>query len=77
MLAGSYRRRLDDGDGLDNLLLVQLRTGSVEVAHNGAHASLVAHGGCEVDRLLGVILGEAGGCQLTVELLAAQSQNTS
>ena len=35
-----------------------LRTGTVEVADDGRHAGLVAHGGSEVDGLLGVILGE-------------------
>jgi hypothetical protein len=55
-----YRRRLDNGAGLDNLLLVQLRTRSVEITDNGRHTGLVAHGGCKVDGLLGVILGEAG-----------------
>lgn len=38
---------------------MQLRAGSVEVADNGAHTGLVAHGSREVDGLLGVILGEA------------------
>jgi hypothetical protein len=56
----AYGRRLDDRAGLDDLLLVQLRTGAVEIADNRGHTSLVAHGGREVDGLLGVILGEAG-----------------
>lgn len=55
----AYRWGLDDCDGLDNLLLVQFRTGSVEIANDGGHASLVAHGGGKVDGLLWVILGEA------------------
>jgi predicted ABC-type sugar transport system permease subunit len=55
----AYRRSLNNGNSLDNLLLVQLRTRSVEIADDGGHTGLVTHGGCEVDRLLGVILGEA------------------
>lgn len=55
----AYRRSLDDGGGLDNLLLVELGTRTVEVTDDGGHAGLVAHGGGEVDGLLGVILGEA------------------
>ena len=34
--------RLDDGDGFDNLLLVHLGTGALEVAHHVGHAGLVA-----------------------------------
>jgi hypothetical protein len=55
----TYRRGLDDGDGLDDLLLVHLGTGTVKVTDNGGHTGLVAHGGSKVDGLLGVILGEA------------------
>lgn len=56
----TYRRGLDDGSGLDNLLLVHLGTGTVKVTDDGGHTGLVAHGGSQVDGLLGVILGEAG-----------------
>ena len=55
----SYRRSFDDRSGLDDLLLVQLRAGAVEVAHDGRHARLVAHGRGEMHLLLRVILGEA------------------
>lgn len=55
----TYRRGLDDGDGLDDLLLVHLGTGTVKVTDNCGHTGLVAHGGSKVDGLLGVILGEA------------------
>jgi hypothetical protein len=55
----AYRRGLDDRGGLDNLLLVQLGTRTVQVTDDGRHTCLVAHGRGEVDRLLGVILGEA------------------
>lgn len=54
----SYRRSFDDRGGLDDLLLVQLRTGAVQVAHDGRHAGLVAHHGGEVHALLGFVLGE-------------------
>jgi hypothetical protein len=55
----TYRRGLDDGDGLDDLLLVHLGTGTVKVTDDGGHTGLVAHGGSKVDGLLGVILREA------------------
>ena len=58
----AYRRSLDDCAGLDNLLLVQLRTRTVKVADDCGHTGLVAHGGRQVDGLLGVILREAGNC---------------
>jgi hypothetical protein len=58
----AYGRSLDDSAGLDNLLLVQLGTWSVEIADNCGHTGLVAHGGRQVDGLLGVILREAGNC---------------
>lgn len=37
---------------------MSLGAGAVEVADDGGHASLVAHGGGQVDGLLGVILRE-------------------
>jgi hypothetical protein len=55
----SYRRSFDDRNGFDDLLLVQLRTWTVQVTNDGGHAGLVAHGGGEVDLGLRVILGEA------------------
>ena len=55
----AYRRGLNNSAGLDNLLLVQLRAGSVKIADDGGHTGLVAHGSGEVDGLLGVILREA------------------
>lgn len=55
----TYRRGLDNGNSLDNFLLVVLGTGTVKITDGGGHASLVAHGGSQVDWLLGVILGEA------------------
>lgn len=55
----TYGRSLDDGSSLDNFLLVHLGTGTVKVTDDGGHTGLVAHGGRQVDGLLGVILGEA------------------
>lgn len=57
----SYRWGINDSDSLDDLLLVRLGARTVEVADNRGHTSLVAHGGSQVDGLLGVVLGEAGG----------------
>merc|ERR1719336_391117 len=54
-----HGRSLEDGDGLDNLLLVDLGARSVHLSHDVSHASLVAHEGGQVDWLGGVILGEA------------------
>jgi hypothetical protein len=54
----SYWWRIHDRDGLYNFLLVRLGAGSVEVTDDGRHTGLVAHGGRQVDGLLGVILGE-------------------
>lgn len=59
MTVKTYRRSLDDGSSLNNLLLVHLGTGSVKVTDDGGHTGLVTHGGRQVDGLLGVILGEA------------------
>lgn len=39
---------------------MHLGTGTVKVTDDGGHTGLVAHGGRQVDGLLGVILGEAG-----------------
>lgn len=54
----SYRWGVNDADSLNDLLLVGLGAGAVEVANDGRHTGLVAHGGRQVDGLLGVILGE-------------------
>jgi len=53
-----HGRGLDDGDGLDNLLLVHLGTGTVQVADDVGHTGLVTHEGGQVDGLGGIILGE-------------------
>jgi hypothetical protein len=76
----AYRWGLDDGDGLDDLLLVQLGTGTVQIADDGGHAGLVAHGRGEVDGLLGVILREAAGvvsCCSNFLAMAVQCKITS
>ena len=54
----SYWWGIHDCDRLHDFLLVRLRAGSVDVTDDRGHASLVAHGGRQVDGLLGVILGE-------------------
>lgn len=54
-----YRWGLNDGDSLDNLLLVGLGSWAVKITDDGGHAGLVTHGSSEVDLLLGVILWEA------------------
>jgi hypothetical protein len=64
---GDHGRGLDDGDGLNDLLLVELGTGTVEVADDGRHTGLVTEGSGQVDRLLGVILGERLGLTTVVD----------
>lgn len=54
-----YRWGLDDGNSLNDLLLVGLGSWAVKITDDGGHAGLVTHGGSEVDLLLGVILWEA------------------
>ena len=67
----TYGRGFNHGDGLDNLLLVHLRSRAVKVAHNGRHARFVAHGCREVDGFFRVVLRERldlasmTGCPLT------------
>jgi hypothetical protein len=53
-----HRWGINNGNSLNDLLLVRLGTGAVEVADDGGHTSLVAESGSQVDGLLGVILGE-------------------
>lgn len=49
---------LDDGDGLDGLLLVQLGAETIDVADDVRHTGLVAHEGGQMDRLGRVVLRE-------------------
>ncbi len=49
---------LDDGDSLDDLLLVGLGARTVKVADNVGHAGLVAQEGSQVGSSGGVVLGE-------------------
>jgi hypothetical protein len=62
----NHRRSLDDGNGLNNLSLVHLGSGSVKVSDDVGHTGLVTHAGGKVDGLLGVIL-EVSDILLTVE----------
>merc|ERR1719507_2842493 len=55
---GDHWRSLDDGDSLNNLLLVVLGARTVHLTHNVGHASLVSHEASHVNRLAGIILGE-------------------
>jgi len=66
---GDHGRSLDDSNGLDDFLLVQLGTGTVQITDNGGHAGLVAHSSRKVDGLLGVILGEAGNWALEMRIV--------
>eukprot|EP01084_Bolivina_argentea_P258175 435148_1 len=52
-----HRGSLEDGDGLDDLLLVDLGSGLVHVADDVGHTSLEAHEGGEVGLDGGVVLG--------------------
>merc|ERR1719362_1722251 len=54
-------RSLDDGDCFNHLLLVVLRAGTVHLAHDVGHASLVSHEAGQVDLLAGIVLGEGLG----------------
>lgn len=67
-LSSTYRRSLDNGGSLNDLLLVHLGARTVEVTDDGGHTGLVAHGRGEVDGLLGVILGEAASCSASIFL---------
>merc|ERR1719193_1565259 len=55
---GDHGRSLNDGDGLDDFLLVVLGTRTVHLTHNVGHAGLVAHEASQVDGLARIILGE-------------------
>jgi len=68
-----HGRSLDDGDSLDNLLLVHLGTGTVQVTNNMGHTGLVTHEGSQVDGLGGIILREGLGLSaVTGSALARQ-----
>jgi hypothetical protein len=55
----NHGRSLDDGDTLEDLLLVEeLAHGTVDITDNVRHASLVAKEGSKVGLLRGIVLGE-------------------
>eukprot|EP01084_Bolivina_argentea_P258174 435147_1 len=64
-----HRGSLEDGDGLDDLLLVDLGAGTVDVTDDVGHTGLEDHEGGQVGLLAGVVLGE--GTAATAELLGA------
>lgn len=60
---------LDDGDGLNDLLLVDLRVGSVSSSLDVSHTGLEPHEGGQVTGLGGIILGK--GLDLSVVMLGS------
>lgn len=52
------RRTLDDGDGLDDFLLVALASGTIDGTEDVGHTSLVAHESSKMGLLLRLISGE-------------------
>lgn len=54
----NHRRSRDDGNSLNNLLTVNTRSGTLDLTDDVGHASLVTHKSGQVDRLLGIVLGE-------------------
>ena len=58
----TYRGGLNNCDGFDDFLLVHLRTRPIEVSDDGGHPGLVAHGCCEMNWFLWVILWKAVKC---------------
>jgi len=53
-----HGRSFQDGDSLDNLLLVHLGSGSLQIPDNMRHPCLVSQHGGQVDLLRFIILGE-------------------
>ena len=76
-----HGRRLDDGNSLDNVLLVDLRAGTVGLTNDVGHTGLVTQESGHVDGLGSVVLGEglnlsavAGGPLLWVESHGAMTR---
>jgi len=71
-------RGLQDGDGLNDLFLIQFGTRFVNLTHDVGHAGLVAHESCEVTRLTGIVLREGFDLTPVVSgtLLREKSQRT-
>lgn len=49
---------LDDGDSLEDFLLVHFGSRTIKVTDDVSHTGLETHEGSEMDRLAGIILGE-------------------
>jgi hypothetical protein len=64
-----HRGSLENGDGLDDFLLVDLGTDTVHIADDVGHTSLEDHEGGQVGLLGGVVLGE--GAAATADLTRA------
>lgn len=54
----NHGRSLDDGNGFEDLLLVHLGSGAVQVADDVGHTGLVAHKGGQMHGLGGIVSGE-------------------
>lgn len=68
-----HGRSFDDGDSLNDFLLVHLRSRAIHIANDVSHTSLEADEGSQVDGLLGVILGEGlDATKLTGSALAGE-----
>lgn len=74
-----HRRGLDDGDGLDNLTLVQLGSRVVDLTHDVGHTSLVTHEGSQVWLLGSIILREGSDATAMVlgSLLRKEPEGTA
>jgi hypothetical protein len=74
-----HRGGLEDGDGLNNLLLVDLGSGLVRLTHDVSHTSLVGKEGSEVGAVRGVVLGEGSDAATVLggALAGKESQRTT
>jgi len=75
----NHRRGLNDGDGLDSLLLVKLGSRALNLSHDVRHTGLVAHEGGQVARIGGIVSGERSNASsvVTGSLLRKVLQRTA